>query len=224
MEKSIVKNRAKSLKIVDETGISLNNKINDENKFGKILNISKWAGLLFLAIFGIYGYSKGIFTSETALRELISSWGIFAPIIFVLIQIVQVVVPIIPGGVSSLIGVQAFGNGLGFIYNYVGIVIGSIVAFLLAKKYGTQLVKATTKPEIFEKYKKWIDGERNFDKFFAAAIFFPMAPDDLLCYLAGLTKMDLKKFSLIVLLGKPLGIFAYTWILKYSISLVMQLF
>ena len=38
------------------------------------------------------------------------------------------------------------------------------------------------------------------------AIFFPVAPDDFLCYLAGLTRMSLKKFSAIIFLGKPASI------------------
>ena len=49
--------------------------------------------------------------------------------------------------------------------------------------------------------------KRSLIKAFAAAIFFPVAPDDLLCYLAGLTEMRLGKFVLIILLGKPLSIF-----------------
>lgn len=43
------------------------------------------------------------------------------------------------------------------------------------------------------------------------AIFLPCAPDDLLCMLAGLTHMSLKKFVLIILLGKPLSLIAYSY-------------
>ena len=49
-----------------------------------------------------------------------------------------------------------------------------------------------------------------FDRFFAAAIFFPAAPDDLLCFLAGVTRMRFRKFLLIILLGKPLSIALYS--------------
>ena len=43
------------------------------------------------------------------------------------------------------------------------------------------------------------------------AIFLPCAPDDLLCMLAGLTHMSLKKFVWIILLGKPLSLIAYSY-------------
>jgi len=42
------------------------------------------------------------------------------------------------------------------------------------------------------------------------AIFFPVAPDDFLCWLAGTTKMTLGRFSAIILLGKPASIALYS--------------
>lgn len=45
---------------------------------------------------------------------------------------------------------------------------------------------------------------------FAAAIFFPVAPDDFLCYLAGTTPMRLGRFTSIILLGKPASIALYS--------------
>ena len=60
------------------------------------------------------------------------------------------------------------------------------------------------------------DKGKKFDKFFALAIFFPCAPDDVLCMIAGLTKMSWKKFSAIILLGKPASIAAYSMALIYA--------
>ena len=57
---------------------------------------------------------------------------------------------------------------------------------------------------------------KKFDKFFAVAIFFPCAPDDFLCMLAGLTKMSWKRFSAIILLGKPGSIAIYSLALVYA--------
>ena len=44
----------------------------------------------------------------------------------------------------------------------------------------------------YGKYLKWMENG-TFDKWFALAIFFPAAPDDLLCFLAGVTSMSFKK-------------------------------
>ena len=40
---------------------------------------------------------------------------------------------------------------------------------------------------------KYTYDQNKFDTFFMLAIFLPCAPDDLLCMLAGLTHMSLKK-------------------------------
>ncbi|MEG0792254.1 MAG: TVP38/TMEM64 family protein, partial [Lachnospiraceae bacterium] len=45
---------------------------------------------------------------------------------------------------------------------------------------------------------------------FAVLIFMPVAPDDLLCYLAGTTEMKLSTFLSIIVLGKPMSIFLYS--------------
>lgn len=99
---------------------------------------------------------------------------------------------------------------MGFLYNYVGICIGSIFVFLLSKRYGKHFVKGIVGAKAYEKYIGWVNRGKKFDKMFALAIFFPVAPDDILCYIAGLTKMNLKKFVAIILLGKPISIAIYS--------------
>ena len=76
---------------------------------------------IILLFFGFIGYQSGIFSSPQNLEAFLKTAGIFAPIIFILIQIVQCVIPIIPGGVSCVIGVAFFGPLWGFVYNFIGI-------------------------------------------------------------------------------------------------------
>jgi uncharacterized membrane protein YdjX (TVP38/TMEM64 family) len=61
-----------------------------------------------------------------------------------------------------------------------------------------------------KRYEAWTRKNGKFLKLFAAAIFFPVAPDDLLCYLAGTTAMTWKQFLAIILLGKPFSIALYS--------------
>lgn len=67
------------------------------------------------------------------------------------------------------------------------------------------------KKKDYDKYLKYTYDQNKFDTFFMLAIFLPCAPDDLLCMLAGLTHMSLKKFVWIILLGKPLSLMAYSY-------------
>ena len=167
-------------------------------------------GLAGAAAFMVYGWRSGIFSSREAMEAFLEPFGPGAPVMFILIQIIQVVIPILPGGISCLGGVVLFGPVWGFIYNYAGICVGSLLAFLLARQYGRPLVESMVSRSACEKYGRWLDNGKKFDRFFAAAIFFPVAPDDLLCYLAGLTKMSVKKFTAIIVLGKPASIALYS--------------
>lgn len=177
-----------------------------------------------MALFIWYGIRTGIFVSPEALEKFLGRFGLLAPVLFVLIQCIQVVIPILPGAVGCLGGVLIFGPVWGFAYNYLGISMGSILAFLLSKRYGRSFVRNMIGEKNFKKYIGWLDKGNAFDKGFAAAIFFPVAPDDLLCYIAGLTKMSLKKFALIILLGKPGSIFLYSLGLTGIKQLLQYLF
>lgn len=151
------------------------------------------------------------------------STGIWAPLAFVAIQILQVVFPIVPGGLTCVAGVLMFGPVWGFVYNYAGICIGSGINFFLAKKYGRPFVERSVSEKVWGKYIKWLDSPK-FDLYFALAIFLPVAPDDFLCLLAGLTPMKFRRFAAIILLGKPLSLLAYSWGLAAALSWVAQFF
>ncbi|MCT2878896.1 TVP38/TMEM64 family protein [Lactobacillus delbrueckii] len=171
----------------------------------------------------IYWYQLGIFTSQAKMSAYLADKKILGPIIFVLIQIIQVVIPIIPGGVSLLAGVVFFGTGPGFIYNYIGIVIGSLINFFLARYYGKSFILHIVSEESLEKYTKWTKNQKKFNWFFAICILAPVAPDDLLCLLAGLTEMKPWTYFWIIVLCKPWTIAAYSLGLVYGARWIMRL-
>ena len=170
----------------------------------KIVNIISILGIVATIIATIYFIRLGVFKDINALRGLVGQSVILGPIIFMLIQIIQVVIPIIPGGVSCAAGVLIFGPTMGFVYNYVGIALGSIIIFLLGRNYGKPFIMSLVSDKTYNKY------------IGALAIFFPIAPDDALCLMAGLTKMSVKKFTLIILLAKPASIYLYSLALIYG--------
>lgn len=186
----------------------------------RIFQVTTILGTLFLIGLILYFLSQGYFTDSTKLQALLNQTGIVAPLLFILLQIFQVIIPIIPGGASSALGIVAFGPIWGFVYNYAGLVIGSILAFLLVKKYGKTFILKVCDQKTYDKYIGWLDKGKKFDRFFSAAIFFPCAPDDILCMIAGLTSMTLKKFSMIIILGKPLALIAYSFGLSEVLKII----
>ncbi|MBL1225151.1 TVP38/TMEM64 family protein [Enterococcus sp. BWR-S5] len=182
----------------------------------KIIQMVSVIGIVATIIVTVYFLKLGVFQDTNALRGLVGNSVILGPIIFMFIQIIQVVIPIIPGGISCAAGVLIFGPVAGFIYNYVGIAIGSVIIFMLSKKYGKPFVLSLISDKTYNKYIGWLDNENRFERLFTLAILFPFSPDDALCLLAGMTKMSLKKFTLIIILGKPLSIAIYSLALIYG--------
>ena len=182
----------------------------------KLINFISIIGLVISIGLTIYFINLGVFKDLNSLRGLVGDSIILGPIIFILIQILQVVIPIIPGGISTAAGVLIFGPYAGFIYNYVGICIGSIIIFLLGRRYGKPFILSMVSDKTYDKYVGWLDNQNRFEKLFALAIFLPVAPDDALCLMAGLTNISVKKYTWIILLAKPLSIFLYSMALIYG--------
>ncbi|WP_125608444.1 VTT domain-containing protein [Lapidilactobacillus bayanensis] len=184
----------------------------------RLINIASLLSVVAMIGLAIYWYRLGIFRSQATLNQYIDQRHVIGPVIFILIQIIQVVIPIIPGGISTGVGVILFGPINGFIYNYVGIVIGSFINFFLARRYGQNFILHMIPQKIFDKYtnQKRFRSQKAFDLFFALAIFLPVAPDDVLVMIAGLTKMTWAKFSAIIIFLKPFTIAAYSFALIYG--------
>lgn len=173
-------------------------------------NSSFIISILFIGILLIACMQNDLFTSEQQLQSLIEQAGIFAPIVFIIIQVVQVVFPVFPGGVSCVIGVAVFGPLYGFIYNYIGVLIGSSINFLLAKRYGKSFILKIISEETYNKYEHWLYQGKKVEWMFGMAILFPCAPDDIICLLAGLTPMSFNKFLAIMVFGKPASLLGYS--------------
>lgn len=201
--------------------IPFKNSLNWIIKYKSIFVILGFVGMLG---FVFYGWKLGIFTSTEQMELFLNKFGLFAPIVFVLFQLVQVVIPILPGGAGCVFGVMFFGAFNGFIYNYIGICLGSIIAFALGRSYGKNFVKSMTGDKFYGKYSKYLDAKHGFNKILAICIFLPVAPDDFLCYLAGISEISYKKFITIILLGKPGAIFLYSMGLNAIIQFVLEHF
>ena len=110
-----------------------------------------------------------------------ASCGSAGALLFVAFQAVQVVVPILPGGLGCLAGVLLFGPWWGFVYNYIGICAGSLMAFAIARNCGKPLLPLLFSQKTIDKYSRWTEQKNRFTRLFILAIFFPVAPADLLC-------------------------------------------
>lgn len=174
------------------------------------LQVLSLAGLVACVILALWGWRTGVLTSQEQMQALVHSCGAVGVVLFILFQAVQVVVPVLPGGIGCLAGVLIFGPVWGFVYNYVGICIGSLAAFAVARNCGKPLLTMLFSEKTIAKYSRWAEERNRFARLFALAIFLPVAPDDFLCYLPGTTEMSWRQYTAIILLGKPFAIALYS--------------
>lgn len=162
------------------------------------------------AIILIYGWLGGHFNSIDKLRDYVDSFRIWGPLILALIQMLQVILPVLPGFMGCIVGTALFGAAGGFWVNYIGISTGSIIAYWLAKRYGVQLVNKMMPMRKYEKHIEQINRSKSYSVVLFLSILLPLAPDDFLCYFSGLINMSSRRFVTNIILGKPWCILFYS--------------
>ncbi len=174
-----------------------------------ILSVVIFVPLLIFLIYGLF-FPSSFFESQEAVREYIEKFGFLAPFIFILIQALQVVLAPINGYTIGIAGGFIFGVWQGFLLNYVGRVLGHIIAFSLAQKLGRNLVKKVVKPKTLKKYDNfWAKG----GAFLLFLIYYlPFFPDDTISYIAGISKIKFKFFMIANIFGNIGGSLALAYI------------
>ncbi len=135
---------------------------------GGILRYVSLLGLILCAVLAVLAWNSGLLTSRQAMSAFIRRAGFWGALLFLLLQTVQVVIPILPGGVSCLAGVLIFGPWCGFLYNYLGICAGSMLAFLIARHFGRPLLGRIVRPGQLERYDRWMRSRRHLSRQLAA--------------------------------------------------------
>lgn len=160
-------------------------------------------GLVVVWVFRIQLYD--IFASPAHLRAWVGGWGYVAPLVFIALQFVQVVLFVIPGEVAQAAGGYIFGMWAGILYSVVGILLGSTFNFFLARLLGVPFVRVVFGGERLERFDSVLTSRRATAAFFLLFLI-PGIPKDALCYVAGLSTLSFPTFMLVSTVGRLPGI------------------
>lgn len=141
--------------------------------------------------------------SKEHMRIYLGSWGAWAPLAFMVLQGLQVVIAPIPGELTGVVGGFLFGTWRAVVYSSLGLTVGSAVAFMLARLIGLPFVKLFVRPDQFEKL-EFLARPRG-EIALLALFMVPGFPKDVLSYLLGLTPLPFLKFVVICGLGRIPG-------------------
>jgi len=151
-------------------------------------------------------------TSIDALRDYISGFGAWAVIIFILFQFLQVVVLPVPGSVSVGVGVALFGPLRCTLFSFIGILAGSIAGFAIGRWIGYKAVCWVVGKDDLDKWLKKVKGK---DYLLLSIMFLlPLFPDDILCFVAGLSSMTWGYFLIMITVTRLISISATSFSLQ----------
>jgi uncharacterized membrane protein YdjX (TVP38/TMEM64 family) len=155
-----------------------------------------------------YRFLVRLYVDRYFLKQTLREWGVLAPVIFILLQALQVVIAPIPGEVTGILGGYLFGEWLGLAYSTIGLTLGSVAAFAGGRWLGTHYVRGLVSQETWNRMGFIVEAEGAIVCFIIYLI--PGLPKDMVCYLFGMSPMPLWVFALVSTLGRAPG----TWVLS----------
>jgi uncharacterized membrane protein YdjX (TVP38/TMEM64 family) len=174
----------------------------------RVVSVALVVAVVGAATAGVVGYRRELwelFSAPEKLRAWVSAFGVAAPLVFVGLQALQVVVFVIPGEVPQIAGGYLFGALPGAALSVAGIAAGSAASFWLARALGVPFVRALFDPKHVERLRSLAASPRSRIVFFLLFVI-PGIPKDILCYAAGLSSMRFAAFMFASLLGRLPGI------------------
>lgn len=157
-----------------------------------------------------------VWFSQENIEALLRDYSSFGPLPGIMLPLLEAFIPVLPLVVFVVANAAAFGLWLGFLYSWIGAVAGSLLVFLLIRKYGQRRFFS-----FISKHKKvkglinWVE-RHGFGPIFLLYCF-PFTPSAIINVVAGLSKVSKAQFILAVICGKLVMIFTISFI-GYDIS------
>lgn len=170
-------------------------------------------GLLALVVATLLIWHKPLlsfFTDRAKVQGFVMRFGPWAPLAAILLYVTQVLLAPIPGQAIDTVNGYLFGTAWGTIYSLVGVIAGSSVAMALARRFGRPWAERLIRKETLER----LDGysRRRGALFFFLVFLFPFLPDDVACFLAGLSPLPLAELVVLAAIGRLPGIFVANFV------------
>lgn len=167
--------------------------------------------IIIIAVLIYYAFSHNIVKyindcyNPKEIKNWVQSFGKLSLFAFIFLQILQVVVFFIPGEAIQAVGGYIYGTVYGTILSIVGIAMGSLLTFFIARHFGQKLLEKIIPAREYLKIKKIIDKSGN--KYILFVLYLiPGFPKDILGYVSGITKISTKNFILYSTIARIPGI------------------
>jgi uncharacterized membrane protein YdjX (TVP38/TMEM64 family) len=129
-------------------------------------------------------------------RSWVDQQGLWGPLLFMGMIVLQIVVAIIPGEPLEIVAGYAFGALEGTLWCLLGAFAGRLAVFLLVRRFGTRAIEVFFPLDKLQSL-RFLQNERRLTFWVFFLFFLPGTPKDLLCYIVGITKLPLRSWLVI---------------------------
>jgi len=151
---------------------------------------------------------------QERVREWVAGFGPWAPLVSVALNTAQVLLAPIPGQFIGVMNGYLYGIWLGTLYSMLGLLIGTMLAMGLARWFGRPLVERLVDPEQLARWDRIT--HRRGPPFFFLIYLFPSLPDDIVCFLIGLSSLALPRMIVLAMIGRLPGVVISCWVGAYA--------
>jgi uncharacterized membrane protein YdjX (TVP38/TMEM64 family) len=157
-----------------------------------------------------------LLTDRDRVADYVGSFGAAAPLVFMAIQILQVIFAPIPGEATGFIGGYLFGAFSGCFYSTIALTIGSWLNFYIGRLLGKRWIRRIVPKAKMERYDYLVRHQGILVVFLL--FLFPGFPKDYLCLIIGVSTMPMRVFLLLAFIGRIPG----TLMLSFQGALVFE--
>lgn len=168
--------------------------------------------IAFVIFLLVFKSEFGVFSDRENFQNFIRGFGPLAPFVTIAVIIIEVIIAPLPGFVPIISAGFIFGTIEGSIYTFIGDIIGSVIVFFLARKFGRYLFLKFIHEERLDKYEAAI---RRRENVLLLLYFLPIFPTDIISVAFGLSNIRFKKFITYVSIGFVFNVLALNYFGDY---------
>jgi uncharacterized membrane protein YdjX (TVP38/TMEM64 family) len=150
-----------------------------------------------------------LFSNRDLAQERIARLGPWGPLVSIGLNTAQVVLGPVPGYVIGLLNGYLYGVWLGTLYSILGLLFGTALAMTLARYFGRPLVERLVPSALLARWDR-LAAQRG-PLFFFLVFLVPAMPDDIVCFVIGLSPLPIGQMVALATIGRLPGVFVSCW-------------
>lgn len=147
--------------------------------------------------------AHALFSDRERVSALIRFFGPGAPLVFMALQILQVLLAPVPGEMTGFLGGYLFGALRGFLYSTIALSLGSMLNFGIGRILGERYVRRWISEDKYTRFDSLLRQKGLLVIFFL--FVFPGFPKDWLCLFLGLSTLPLRVLVFLAAVGRMPG-------------------